>query len=110
MSSLGKKFEDFLKKLPKIDREFYLMVRMYEQSCENLDSISGTIESHIINTFSSSLFPVEKETREPSILTAIEKLDQEFDKKLGNWYSSESSSCDCSDCFEDNSEIPGETE
>ena len=121
MSSDSKKFVSFLKKLPQLDRWFYLTMRMYERTCEELGSTSELVEAHIIETYLSNSSPEEfvesvhritdhsVKPQEPSILSAIEKLDREFDQKLGKWVDSDSDSSSCS-CCESECNVSGKTE
>ena len=99
---MSTRFSEFLKKLPSRDREMFLMLRMYEQSCDDLGSSCDLVESQILKTYTR----VQKEKE--SIITAIQKLDEEFDQKLGKWAESESDSdsCDCSDCCKSEESIP----
>lgn len=86
------RFNDFLKKLPQKERELYLTIRLYEQSCDSIGCMSEMMEKQILEKISPQKHNFVKKL--PSVLSEIEKLDKEFDEKLGKWVDSSSSEDD----------------
>lgn len=103
------RFAEFLESIPECDRSFYLLMRMYEKSCDDdqMEIFSAMIEEHITENYLTYEDDSDDESEEESgsekevfpeelkiELTPIQKLDKEFDEKLGKWVDTDSDSSD----------------